>query len=364
MRDDALLTRPCLEIDLEAIAANWRALARFTAPAECAAVVKADAYGLGLAPVARALARAGCRSFFVARPEEGAELRALLPEARIFVLDGLALRPAAFFLEARLEPVLGSPRDLHAWLAECRRTGTRAAAAVLVDTGLTRLGCDPAELVALESEARAAVALLVSHLACADEPAHPLNARQLARLKAVCPLFPRAKVSLAASSGIFLGPAFHFALVRPGAALYGVNPTPGRPNPMRPVVRLRAPVLHVHQLREAGSVGYGATFPTRPGMRIAVLPVGYADGYPRAAGDRATARIANHVVPVVGRVSMDLLTVDVSDVPPELVQPGTAVELLGAEFGVDALADAAGTIGYEILTRLGRRFERRYLSEE
>ncbi|MCX7631598.1 MAG: alanine racemase [Geminicoccaceae bacterium] len=364
MREDARLAKPRLEIDLEAIVANWRSLARMVAPAECAAVVKADAYGLGLAPVARALARAGCRTFFVARPEEGAELRALLPAVRILVLDGLALRPPAFFLEARLAPVLGSAAELRAWRAACRAAETAEEAALLLDTGLTRLGSDAAELAELGAAERACVGLLASHLACADEPEHPLNRRQRARLVAARALFPRARASLAASSGIFLGPAYHFDLVRPGAALFGLNPTPGRPNPMRPVVRLIAPVLRVHEVREAGSVGYGAEFPTRPGMRIAVVPVGYADGYPRAAGGRAKARIAQDEVPVVGRVSMDLLTLDVSGIAASAVAPGTPVELLGPAFDADALAAAAGTIGYEILTRLGRRFERCYRGGE
>lgn len=360
MSTPAPLLRPRLDIDLGAIAANWRALARRVAPAGCAAVVKADAYGLGLAPVARALAAAGCTTFFVARPEEGIELRAILKEARILVLDGLAGRPPTAFLESGLEPVLGSLAELRAWRAARAAAGFAEQAVLLLDTGLTRLGLEPAELATLEPAERAAVGLVLSHLACAEEPGHPMNARQLERFKAALALLPNARASLAASSGIFLGQAFHFDLVRPGAALYGVDPTPGRGNPMRPVLRLTAPVLRVHEVGEPGAVGYGATFATRPGMRIAVLPVGYADGYPRAAGGRARALVAGCEVPVVGRVSMDLLTLDVTGVPAERVGPGTPVELLGERFGVDALAEAAGTIGYEILTRLGRRFERRY----
>ncbi|MCS6779043.1 MAG: alanine racemase [Geminicoccaceae bacterium] len=338
MSAPAPLLRPRLDIDLAAIAANWRELARRAAPADCAAVVKADAYGLGLAPVARALAAAGCTTFFVARPEEGVALRAILKEARILVLDGLAGRPPAAFLEAGLEPVVGSLAELRAWRAARARAGLGEEIVLLIDTGLTRLGLDPAEL-----------------------EAHPMNRRQLERFRAALALLPRARASLAASSGIFLGEAFRFDLVRPGAALYGVAPTPGRGNPMRPVLRLTAPVLRVHEVGEPGAVGYGASFSTRAGMRIAVLPVGYADGYPRAAGGRARALVAGCEVPVVGRVSMDLLTLEVSALPAERVGPGTPVELLGERFGVDDLAEAAGTIGYEILTRLGRRFERRYL---
>ena len=175
---------------------------------------------------------------------------------------------------------------------------------------------------------------------------------------------PPARASLANSSGIFLGPAFHYDLCRPGVALYGVNPVPGRANPMAPVVTLEAPVLQVHDVTAPGTVGYGATYPTRPGMRIATVPVGYADGYPRSAGNRARARIAGCQVPLAGRVSMDLITLDVSALPAGAVRPGTVVTLIGGPDGVDALAAAAATIGYEILTRLGSRFARRYIPAE
>lgn len=358
--------RARLTVDLAAIAANWRTLRRLAAPAEVAAVVKADAYGLGLEPVARALARAGCRTFFVARLEEGEALRGLLEEVRILVLDGLAGRPPGRLLAARLVPVLSDPGELARWRQAAAAAGRRLRAALLVDTGLTRLGFAPRQLEALPPDAFAGVelGLVASHLACADEPSHPLNERQLARLRAARALLPPAPASLAASSGIFLGGAYHLDLVRPGAALYGLEPTPGRPGPLVPVVRLEAPVLQLHAVDEPGSVGYGATFPTRPGARIAVVPVGYADGYPRAAGGRARARIGGVSVPVVGRVSMDLLTLDVSHLPAEAVGPGTTVELIGPGYGPDRLAEAASTIGYEILTRLGRRFERRWLAAE
>ncbi len=360
------LERARLTIDLEALLANRRTLARIAEGAELAAVVKADAYGLGLVPVARALARAGCRSFFVARLEEGEELRGLLPGVRIFVLDGLAGRPPRRFLEARLVPVIGEPGELAGWRAVARARERRLETALLLDTGLTRLGLAEEDVRALVGDplAELELVLVASHLACADEPAHPLNARQLAAFARLRTMLPPAPAGLSASSGIFLGEAFRFDQVRPGAALYGVNPTPGRPNPMRSVVRLEAPVLRVHTVRERGTVGYGATHPTRPGSRIAVVPVGYADGWPRAASGRGRVRIAGREVPIVGRVSMDLLTLDASALPEEAVGPGTAVELLGEGFGVDELAAAAGTIGYEVLTRLGRRFERRWLGPE
>ncbi|HET6522650.1 MAG TPA: alanine racemase C-terminal domain-containing protein, partial [Geminicoccaceae bacterium] len=199
-------------------------------------------------------------------------------------------------------------------------------------------------------------------LACAEEPDHPLNRRQIERFEALRRHLPPARASLANSSGIFLGPEARLDLCRPGVALYGVNPTPGRCNPMRPVVSLHAPVLQVHGVTEPGGVGYGAAYPIRAGSRIATVPVGYADGVPRSAGSRAVARIGAWEVLVAGRVSMDLITLDVTGLPEDAVQPGAAVELIGGPDGVDALAAVCGTIGYEVLTRLGGgRFERRHL---
>jgi len=205
--------------------------------------------------------------------------------------------------------------------------------------------------------------LVMSHLACAEEGQHPLNAAQLRRFEGLAALFPGVPRSLANSSGIFLGAAWRQDLCRPGVALYGVNPTPGRPNPMLPVVGLTAPVLQVHEVDAPGSVGYGATYRTGPGAVIATVPVGYADGFPRAAGD-AKVWLHDREVPIAGRVSMDLMSLDVSALGSETVRPGRSVELIGGADGVDRLAAAAGTIGYEVLTRLGRRFERVYLDDE
>ena len=358
--------RATLEIDLAALAANWRLLAARAPGAETAAVVKADAYGLGLEPVARALARAGCRTFFVARLEEGVSLRRILPEVRIFVLDGVGRGEEEEFARQRLVPVLNQPAELDHWRRFAQQSSRALPAALHLDTGMTRLGFAPGawrELGAADLEGLR-LQLVMSHLACADEPDHPLNARQLARFRALADRFGDVPLSLAASSGIFLGPEYHFHLCRPGVALYGVNPTPGASNPMRPVVRLTAPVLQVHEIEEDGSVGYGATYSTRPGMRIATVPVGYADGIPRAASNRARARIAGREVRYAGRVSMDLLGLDVSGLPPDRCRPGSEVELIGGPDGVDALAAAADTIGYEILVRLGRRFRRVYRAED
>jgi alanine racemase len=313
--------------------------------------------------VAPALWEAGCRIFFVAHLDEALALRALLPEAAIGVLNGLTASDPAAFAAHDLVPVLNHPGELAGWIELARRRGERLPAVLHIDTGLCRLGFGAAEVDAIDREALAAIELrlVMSHLACAEEAGHPLNRRQIERFETLRRHLPPARASLANSSGIFLGPEARLDLCRPGVALYGVNPTPGRHNPMRPVVGLHAPVIQVHEVAEAGGVGYGATYPIRPGSRIATVPVGYADGVPRAAGNRAVARIGGWEVLVAGRVSMDLITLDVTGLPEGVVHPGAAVELVGGPDGVDALAAASGTIGYEVLTRLGGRFERRHL---
>ncbi|GBD43132.1 Alanine racemase, biosynthetic [bacterium HR40] len=358
--------RARLIVDLAAIAANWRRLAVAGAPAETAAVVKADAYGLGLAAVAPTLARAGCRHFFVARLEEGIALRALLPDSRIFVLDGVGPGEAGVFRAHRLVPVLNHEGQIARWREAAAAAGEPLEAALHVDTGMTRLGLADDRVLALEPADFEGIrlVLIVSHLACADDPDHPLNARQLSTFLGIRQRFATIPASLAASSGIFLGRAFHFDLLRPGAALYGVNPTPGRPNPMQPVVELRAPVIQIHDIRSVRTVGYGATRELPSGVRVATIAAGYADGILRAASDRAVARYADFELPIVGRVSMDLVTLDVSAVPPERIGEGCEVTLIGGADGVDRLAAAAGTIGYEVLARLGPRCARHYLPAE
>lgn len=360
--------RAVLTVDLGALQANYRHLVREAAPAAAVAgVVKADGYGLGAAAVAPALWAAGCRTFFVAHLDEALGLRALLPQddVTVGVLNGLTASDPAAFVAHRLLPVLNHPGELRTWADLARRRGERLPAALHVDTGMRRLGFGAAEVGAIDRGALEAIELrlVMSHLACAEEPDHPLNRLQIERFEALRRRLPAGTpASLANSSGIFLGAAARLDLCRPGVALYGVNPTPGRPNPMRPVVSLHAPVLQVHEIDEpGGGVGYGATYPTRPGARVATVPVGYADGVPRRAGNRAVARIAGREVPVAGWVSMDLMTLDVTGLPEGAVGPGTPVELIGGPDGIDRLAAAAETIGYEVLTRLGARFERRHL---
>ena len=353
-----------LEIDLGAIVANWRLLAARAAPAECAAVVKADGYGVGAASVASALSTAGCRLFFVATLDEGIALRSALGnEAEISVLNGPAPGTVAEFPAHNLIPVLNEPGQIEAWrkLADARGS---LPAMLHVDTGMSRLGLSGREFAALADSLAAMKAirwrLLMSHLACADTPEHDLNEIQRRRFEAVRQGLPGVPASLAASSGVFLGPNYHFDLVRPGAALYGVNPQPGRPNPLRSVVRLCGKILQIREIDRGESVGYGAAYVMQAPGRIATVAVGYADGWLRSLSHRGCGRLAGTLVPLLGRVSMDLLTFDVTAVEPALACPGALIELLGETYGVDDAAADAGTIGYEILTALGPRYHRVY----
>jgi alanine racemase len=356
---EPLLRAATLDVDLAAVASNYRWFARRAGSAACAACVKADAYGLGLAPVAHTLWQAGCREYFVASVGEGAALRARLPDALIYVLNGYLPAELTTLRAARLLPVLNDPTQVAAFEVDFP-AGTPAA--LQIDSGMTRLGLDTSDLPALGARWRqpGAIALLLSHLACAEDPDHPLNHRQRERFAAAWQALGRPRASLANSSGVLLGPDWHFDLVRPGAGLYGLNPQPARPNPLRPVVRLHAPVLQVRDIHEDTSVGYGASYRMRAPGRIATVACGYADGYPRAASNRGQALIDGRRVPLIGRLSMDLLMLDVSALPPGTPRPGDDVELLGADYDLDALAAAAGTIGYELLTHLGRLCRRRY----
>ncbi|HEX7081775.1 MAG TPA: alanine racemase [Gammaproteobacteria bacterium] len=348
-----------LIVDLDALARNYRRVRDAAAPSECAAVLKADAYGLGLVPVARRLAREGCRRFFVASAAEGDELRRLLPQVRIYVLDGVAAGDEKLLLDAALTPVLNSLEQVERY-----RAAGGVAAILHVDTGMSRLGLDAAEIDAIARRPELLDGLVIeyvmTHLACADEPEHPLNADQLRRFDALRAKLPAARTSIANSAGVFLSPAHRGDLVRAGIGLFGGNPFVDRPSPVEPVVTLRARIVQVRDVAEATTVGYGATYVARPPCRLAVCGVGYADGYPRAVGNRCAASFNGRRLPVVGRVSMDLTCLDVSSVPPGEIGPGDYVELVGKETTLDEIAAAAGTISYEILTGFGKRLERRY----
>jgi alanine racemase len=357
-----------LTIDLDAIVGNWRELGRRAGRAQCGAVVKADAYGCGLDRVAAALAKAGCRIFFVAHLAEARKLRACAREATIYVLNGLLPRTAPAYAAADLRPTIGSTLELVEWLDFCAGSGWRGEAALHVDTGMNRLGMsreEASEIPARTSLGHRGISLVMSHFACAEEPGHPLNASQIAAFRDVRALFPAIQGSLANSSGIFLGPDAHHDLVRPGIGLYGANPTPGHLNPMRRAVALEGRVVQVRNLNAGETVGYGAAWTAQRPTRIAIVAVGYADGFLRAAGPSdvklgAEAIVQGRRCPLAGRISMDLLAVDVSGCAVAVPQRGELVTLLGDEISVDDLAGHAGTISYEVLTSLGRRYRRVY----
>mgnify|MGYP001809724108 CR=1 FL=1 len=354
-----------LSIDVDAIIANWRYLAAQSPTAEAAGVVKADCYGLGAAAIVPALARSGCKSFFVATIDEGIALRPMLGAARIFVLGGVLPGSGADFVEHGLIPVLNSPEQIGLWSGFAQATGKTLAAALHLDTGMNRLGLDMAAVALLADDRRRLdgidVRLVMSHMACADEPDHAKNPQQLTAFNAMSErLGLEVPRSLAASSTIFLGPDHHFQLTRPGAALYGLNPIPGQSNPMRPVVRLNGRILQVRDVDTPQTVGYGATHRFKRKGRVATVACGYADGLFRSLGNRGFGVIGGIKVPVIGRISMDLTTFDVSDVAPDLVHAGAMIELIGPDHDCDSLAAEAGTIGYEVLTALGRRYLRDY----
>lgn len=354
-----------LTLDLGAIVANWRDLASRTAPAECAAVVKADAYGCGIEPVAGALARAGCKTFFVADVAEARRLRATAPDADIYVLNGIPFGAASALAEVKARPVIGSLSELAEWDAFCTAQQWRGGAALHFDTGMNRLGLLAEDASALAARVKMpdhGVSLVMSHFACADTPNHPMNQRQIDLFREVRTLFRGIPASLANSSGIFLGASAHCDMVRPGIALFGGNPTPSQPNPMKPVVELKGRIAQVRTVARGDSVGYGAAWTAAKPTRIAVVAIGYADGYARAAsgvdGRGGEVLVAGHRCRIAGRISMDLMSIDLSNLPDGAAKRGDYVTLIGGGLGVDEVAAMTGTVGYEVLTNLGRRFHR------
>jgi alanine racemase len=349
-----------LTVDLGALRENYRRLKARLQGVACAAVVKADGYGLGAA-VASALREEGCRSFFVAHAAEGISLRqALGQEPEILLLNGVHPGAEDDCAEAGLVAVANSATQLAAWQAAARRSGRTLPVAIQIDSGMSRLGMPPAEVDGLAPDALAGLELILvmSHLACADEPDNPVNEEQRAAFETLRQKLPPAPASLANSSGIFLGGAFHYDLARPGAALYGVNPTPGKENPMRQVVRLQAKVIQTRELTADIGIGYGHAYRTTAPLRTATIALGYADGWPRHAATAAWH--GGKKLPFVGRVSMDSIVLDISALDPGELAAGDLVELIGAHQTIDDVAALSGTIGYEILTGLGHRFHRLY----
>ena len=345
-----------LEIDLRAVVANWQNLCLRHPWGSVAAVVKADGYGLGARPIAAALHDAGCRHFFVAYLNEALAIREVVPDAMLAVLAGLIPGTEDQYIAHSLTPVLGSLDEITRW------RGRGGDAILQVDTGMSRLGLSSREMALLADDRTRLDGLpiryVMSHLVSSEMPDDPINENQRQRFAAARAMLPAAPSSLANSSGIFLGEQFKSDLARPGAALYGVNPRPGQPNPMRAVVRLTVRVLAVRDVPAGTTVGYNATWTAARPSRIATAALGYADGFHRSLSGRGSACFDGTPVPLVGRVSMDLTTFDVTDHPA--VQPGCWLEVLGPHLSPDDLAEAAGTNGYEVLTSLGRRFHRVY----
>jgi alanine racemase len=352
-----------LTIDLAAIEANWRTLSHKTLTVECGAVVKANGYGLGIEPVTATLAKAGCKTFFVADLAEARRVRSRARDATIYVLNGCSPEDSPAFVEINARPVISSMTELAEWDAFVAAHNWQGGAALQVDTGMNRLGITALEAAALAPRVQTenhGITLLMSHLACAEIPDHPLTATQINLFRDIRALYGGIPASLANSSGIFVSDTTHCDLTRPGAALYGVNPTPGRDNPMQAVVELTGRILQIRMVAANETVGYGATWTAKRASRIVVVALGYADGLLRAASASdgkpgGTAMIAGQPCPIAGRISMDLVCVDVTDLPDGMVHRGDHATFIGGGIGVDDFAAAAGTIGYEVLTRLGMR---------
>lgn len=362
-----------LTIDLGALASNWRRLRDRAAGAQCAAVVKADAYGLGIEKAVPALLGAGCSTFFVAHLSEALRIRQLSEHATVYVLNSLLPGTAATYAAGDLRPVLGSGEEIEEWAAFCRAESLPGPAAIHVDTGMNRLGLTVSEGLALAGDARLKAfepALLMSHFAAAEEAGSPVTARQIDAFATVRHALPEMPASIANSAGIFLPEAPHYDLVRPGYALYGGNPTPGHANPMSAVVRVEGRVIQLRWVQDGDAIGYNGQWTAQGRRRLATVSIGYADGYPRAASSTDTkvassipvgeAIVAGRRCPFAGRVSMDMIILDVTEVPERALRRGDPVVFLGDDLTLDEVGARAGTIGYEVLTSLGRRYARTY----
>ncbi len=356
-----------LEIDLAAIGANYSLLSKKAANAETAAAVKANAYGLGLEPVAKVLAKKGCKTYFVALPQEGALLRKMLPDATIYVLAGLGPKSLDTYISHSLSPVLNTLEDTALWTNA--ENSASHPYAIHFDTGMNRLGLSLdqlAEVASLKPQ------LIMSHFACADQPDHPLNQKQLERFLAVRKSFPQARASLANSAAILSRDDCQFDLVRPGIALYGGAAVNGVANPMRQVLRLEGRILQIRNIKQGDTIGYGATHVFDRDSRVAIVGVGYGDGYHRASeiGTKRFGAFAGQKLPLLGRISMDLSAFDVTDSSKpgdsskhgDRPKQGDWIELIGENCTLGEVATATGTIDYEILTSLGHRFARNYIN--
>ncbi len=352
-----------LTVRLGAVASNFREFQRISGSAAVSAVVKADAYGMGMASVAKHLRDVGADTFFVARLEEGVALRPIVPDARIFVLDGAPTGAIPALVSYRLTPVLNSLDEIANWQAAAQHARTEFDAAIHFDTGMNRLGLPSQELSALAADHEKhlegiRVVLWMSHLACADDPGDAMNRTQLERFRAALAMLPPAPASLSSSGGAMLGREYVFDMVRPGVGLYGGNPQPAGPNPFSTAAVLTARILQLRRIDKGESVGYGATFRAERPTVLATAGLGYTDGLMRSLGNRGSGAIAGQRVAIAGRVSMDLVVLDVTGLPGAAV--GAEIEFIGDTIPLEEIAANAGTASYEILTSLARRVPRHY----
>ncbi|MEM7621565.1 MAG: alanine racemase [Pseudomonadota bacterium] len=357
-------SRAILTIDLAALQNNYETLQKIVSPAECAAVVKANAYGLGLLEVVNALVAAGCKTFFVASLDEAVSLREAKINQTIYVFDGVLPAAPPYFIEYNIRPVLNSIEQIHYWMQFLQSRNIQGyPASIHIDTGMNRLGLEKKDLIALEDNnnlKKITPSLIMSHLACADDVDNPMNGVQLEKFQAVTSYFPDVEKSLANSAGLFLGQKYHFDLVRAGISLYGGNVQPHLQNKMSRVVKLESQIIQIRECPKGGTVGYGATQTLKRDSQLATLAIGYADGYFRALSARSKKQGAYVVIhgqrfPIVGRISMDLITVDITDCHDQSISVGDFAQLIGPDISIDELAHWADTIGYEVLTDLGAR---------
>lgn len=364
-----------LTVDLGAIQANWRVVSdQLNGQSSAAAVIKANAYGLGAREVGPALYAAGCREFYVATFEEALAARSYLPaDAEIYVLGGARPGAEQTFLAERLRPVLSTLAAVRRWCSACLAAGKAGSSAIKIDTGMTRLGLSRSEWQQLKAEPETLRGcnpeIFMSHLACADELGHPANLSQLQAFQAYCSeakkILPRIRCSLANSSGVFLGPEWHFDQVRPGASLYGVNPRPDSASPVQSVVQLDLPVLQLRKLESSAGIGYGHSLRAPAGTQLAVVAGGYADGLHRTIGrQHARGYFRGQSVSVVGRISMDTTIFDLRDLALPEDEAGQYIRVLGDDLTVDLMQERTGALGYEVLTSLGPRYQRHYLRKD
>jgi len=353
-----------LIIELGRIIDNYRSCITLAGGAACAAMVKADAYGMGIEQVAPALyRRAGCRIFFVANLAEAIKLRHFVPDAVIYVLNGIFPGHVEYFTRHAIRPVLNDLEQIRLWAAV--DPANRPPCAIHFDTGINRLGLTPTETEDFIADRalrdRLDICLIMSHLACSDEPENPMNTRQLTDFTAITGAFPGVKASLANSGGILLGPEYHFDLARPGLLLFGGNPAKGAlPENIRPAFRISGKILQVRDIEPGRTVGYGATWTAKQPSRIAILNIGYADGYLQMFNNCGVAHVGDKTVPVVGRVSMDMIAIDVSGLRSDQIAPGHDVELLGEHITLEMASEVSTLSQYEILTGVKERYQRTY----